>query len=179
MLKRAVGNTIQNNDKHALVVIARCVTILSPLFGLTWGFGIGIKALPEAAGLHIVFAVLNSLQVPFRNSDFYYQKIILKPTHIGGDFNEWTASFDFSVPIFILAWASVQYSYGPYATMSDVQSDRIEGEGEYSSNTEFRLTVPSRDHKCIYGSAGQFNLLNWWSLFTFNSLDYKWLVVIK
>ena len=65
MVKRGVGNTIQNDDKHALMVIARCVTILTPLFGLTWGFGIGILVSPEAVGLHIVFAVLNSLQVPF------------------------------------------------------------------------------------------------------------------
>ncbi|XP_041952474.1 fibrillin-1-like isoform X2 [Alosa sapidissima] len=62
MLKRGVGDTTQNNDKHALVVIARCVAILTPLFGLTWGFGIGIMAAPEAVGLHVVFAVLNSLQ---------------------------------------------------------------------------------------------------------------------
>ncbi|KAL2082048.1 hypothetical protein ACEWY4_021866 [Coilia grayii] len=62
MLRRGVGNTNQSNDKHALVVIARCVAILTPLFGLTWGFGIGIMVWPEAAGLHIVFAVLNSLQ---------------------------------------------------------------------------------------------------------------------
>ena len=86
MVKRGVGS--MTNDKHVLVVMARCVTILTPLFGLTWGFGIGILVSPEAVGLHIVFAVLNSLQVPFRNSDFYYQKNILKPTHIGGDFNE-------------------------------------------------------------------------------------------
>ncbi|KAG5276944.1 hypothetical protein AALO_G00111690 [Alosa alosa] len=62
MLKRGVGNTTQNNDRHTLVVLARCVTILTPLFGLTWGFGIGIMAAPEAIGLHVVFAVLNSLQ---------------------------------------------------------------------------------------------------------------------
>ncbi|XP_062407328.1 adhesion G protein-coupled receptor F5-like [Sardina pilchardus] len=62
MLKSGVGNTAQNYDRHTLVVIARCVTILTPLFGLTWGFGIGIMAAPEAVGLHVVFAVLNSLQ---------------------------------------------------------------------------------------------------------------------
>ncbi|KAL0164860.1 hypothetical protein M9458_040613, partial [Cirrhinus mrigala] len=31
----------QPDEKHALMVIARCVAILTPLFGLTWGFGIG------------------------------------------------------------------------------------------------------------------------------------------
>ncbi|XP_076127972.1 adhesion G protein-coupled receptor F5-like [Alosa pseudoharengus] len=62
MLKSGVGNTTQNNDRHTLVVLARCVTILTPLFGLTWGFGIGIMVAPEAVGLHVVFALLNSLQ---------------------------------------------------------------------------------------------------------------------
>ncbi|XP_063078205.1 adhesion G-protein coupled receptor F1-like [Engraulis encrasicolus] len=62
ILKRGVGNTRQDTDKHALVVIARCVAILTPLFGLTWGFGIGIMVAPDAVGLHIVFAALNSLQ---------------------------------------------------------------------------------------------------------------------
>ncbi|XP_062406458.1 fibrillin-1-like isoform X2 [Sardina pilchardus] len=60
MLRRGVGNTTQ--DKHALMVIARCVAILTPLFGITWGFGIGIMVAPDAIGLHVVFAVLNSLQ---------------------------------------------------------------------------------------------------------------------
>ncbi|KAL2082060.1 hypothetical protein ACEWY4_021878 [Coilia grayii] len=62
MMRRHVGDTTQNTDKHALVVIARCVTILTPLFGLTWGFGIGIMVWPGSEGLQIVFAVLNSLQ---------------------------------------------------------------------------------------------------------------------
>ncbi|XP_076128729.1 uncharacterized protein LOC143109816 isoform X2 [Alosa pseudoharengus] len=62
MLIRGVGNTKQIDEKNALEVIARCVIILTPLFGLTWGFGIGLMIAPEAVGLHVVFAVLNSLQ---------------------------------------------------------------------------------------------------------------------
>ncbi len=41
MLRRGVGAATQPDEKHALVVIARCVAILTPIFGLTWGFGIG------------------------------------------------------------------------------------------------------------------------------------------
>uniref|UniRef100_A0A8C2B8H7 Adhesion G protein-coupled receptor F5-like n=1 Tax=Cyprinus carpio TaxID=7962 RepID=A0A8C2B8H7_CYPCA len=42
MLRRGVvGATTQPDEKHALVVIARCVAILTPIFGITWGFGIG------------------------------------------------------------------------------------------------------------------------------------------
>ncbi|XP_043074543.1 adhesion G protein-coupled receptor F5-like [Puntigrus tetrazona] len=61
MLRRGVGATTQPDEKHALVVIARCVAILTPIFGLTWGFGIGTTVSQEL-GVHVVFALLNSLQ---------------------------------------------------------------------------------------------------------------------
>ncbi|XP_067273068.1 adhesion G-protein coupled receptor F1-like [Pseudorasbora parva] len=61
MLRRGVGATTQPDEKHALVVIARCVAILTPIFGLTWGFGIGTMVSREI-GIHVVFALLNSLQ---------------------------------------------------------------------------------------------------------------------
>ncbi|KAK1795656.1 hypothetical protein P4O66_001016 [Electrophorus voltai] len=62
MLRRGVGASTQPDEKHALVVIARCVAILTPLFGLTWGFGIGTMV-TSALGIHVVFATLNSLQI--------------------------------------------------------------------------------------------------------------------
>ncbi|XP_037394113.1 adhesion G protein-coupled receptor F5-like [Pygocentrus nattereri] len=61
MIRRGVGNISQPDEKHALKMIARRVGILTPLFGLTWGFGIGTMVTP-ALGVHIVFALLNSLQ---------------------------------------------------------------------------------------------------------------------
>ncbi|XP_066533959.1 adhesion G protein-coupled receptor F5-like [Hoplias malabaricus] len=61
MVRRGVGATTQPDEKHAIVVIARCVVILTPLFGLTWAFGIGTLISP-ALGIQIVFSVLNSLQ---------------------------------------------------------------------------------------------------------------------
>ncbi|KAK7133725.1 hypothetical protein R3I94_015551 [Phoxinus phoxinus] len=61
MLRREVGATTQPDEKHALVVIARCVAILTPIFGLTWGFGIGTMVSREV-GIHVVFTILNSLQ---------------------------------------------------------------------------------------------------------------------
>ncbi|KAG9282631.1 adhesion G protein-coupled receptor F5-like [Astyanax mexicanus] len=62
MLRRGVGATTQPDEKHTIVVIAKCVAILTPLFGLTWGFGIGTMV-SGLLGIHIVFAILNSLQV--------------------------------------------------------------------------------------------------------------------
>uniref|UniRef100_A0A3B4CBR3 G-protein coupled receptors family 2 profile 2 domain-containing protein n=1 Tax=Pygocentrus nattereri TaxID=42514 RepID=A0A3B4CBR3_PYGNA len=61
MISRGVGNVSEPDEKNAIVVIARCVAILTPLFGLTWAFGIGTMV-SSALGIHIVFAILNSLQ---------------------------------------------------------------------------------------------------------------------
>ncbi|KAG7322859.1 hypothetical protein KOW79_014205 [Hemibagrus wyckioides] len=60
MLRRGV-NASSPDEKHPLVVIAKCVVILTPLFGLTWGFGIG-TLVSSNFGIHVVFAFLNSLQ---------------------------------------------------------------------------------------------------------------------
>ncbi|XP_073667574.1 adhesion G protein-coupled receptor F4-like [Paramisgurnus dabryanus] len=59
LLRRGVGS--QPEMKQTVVVIARCVAILTPIFGLTWGFGIGTMLSPNF-GIHVVFAILNSLQ---------------------------------------------------------------------------------------------------------------------
>ncbi|XP_076873561.1 uncharacterized protein LOC143523177 [Brachyhypopomus gauderio] len=61
IVRRGIGASIQPDEKHALVVIAICVGILTPLFGLTWGFGIGTMVTP-VLGIYVVFATLNSLQ---------------------------------------------------------------------------------------------------------------------
>ncbi|KAG7322858.1 hypothetical protein KOW79_014204 [Hemibagrus wyckioides] len=62
MMRRGVNASTQPDEKHSLVVIAKCVAILTPLFGLTWGFGIG-TLVSSNFGIHVVFAFLNSLQV--------------------------------------------------------------------------------------------------------------------
>ncbi|KAK2856568.1 hypothetical protein Q5P01_005303 [Channa striata] len=62
MLRRGVGDAGQRDEKHTLVVIARCVAILTPLFGLTWSLGVGTMVSPTNKGVHIAFAFFNSLQ---------------------------------------------------------------------------------------------------------------------
>ncbi|XP_026102427.1 adhesion G protein-coupled receptor F5-like [Carassius auratus] len=61
MLRRGVGAATQPDEKDALVVIARCVAILTPIFCLTWGFGIGTMVSQDLSN-RVVFALLNSLQ---------------------------------------------------------------------------------------------------------------------
>ncbi|XP_026197569.1 adhesion G-protein coupled receptor F1-like [Anabas testudineus] len=62
MLKRTVRVTVQREEKHTLVVIARCVIILTPIFGLTWSLGVGTMISTANRGIHIAFAFFNSLQ---------------------------------------------------------------------------------------------------------------------
>uniref|UniRef100_A0A671QV57 Adhesion G protein-coupled receptor F5-like n=1 Tax=Sinocyclocheilus anshuiensis TaxID=1608454 RepID=A0A671QV57_9TELE len=57
MLRRGVGAATQPDEKHALVVIARCVAILTPIFGLTWGFGIGTMV-SQDLGIHGFFILV-------------------------------------------------------------------------------------------------------------------------
>ncbi|KAM6992377.1 uncharacterized protein LKV04_008431 [Tautogolabrus adspersus] len=62
MLRRGVGNTAQTEEKHTLMVIARCIVILTPLFGLTWSLGVGTVVSSTNKGIQIAFAFFNSLQ---------------------------------------------------------------------------------------------------------------------
>lgn len=89
ILRRRVGASFQRNEKHAMIVTARCVGILTPLFGLTWGFGMGTMV-SSAFGIHVVFAVLNSLQVPISPSSILHSnenrtmEVHLFNTHAAG-----------------------------------------------------------------------------------------------
>ncbi|XP_062415735.1 adhesion G-protein coupled receptor F1-like isoform X2 [Pungitius pungitius] len=62
MLRRGVGDAAQADEKHTVVVILRCVVILTPLFGLTWALGVGTMITSTNQGIHIAFAFFNSLQ---------------------------------------------------------------------------------------------------------------------
>lgn len=62
MLRRGAGSTSQPDEKNSLLVIIRCVAILTPLFGLTWGLGVGTMISPNNRGIHIAFAFFNSFQ---------------------------------------------------------------------------------------------------------------------
>ncbi|KAL7883919.1 hypothetical protein AOLI_G00066890 [Acnodon oligacanthus] len=61
MLRRRVGER-SGDEKNAMAVIARFVVVLTPVFGITWGFGLGLMISPESLVLHYLFAILNSLQ---------------------------------------------------------------------------------------------------------------------
>ncbi|XP_015253578.1 PREDICTED: adhesion G protein-coupled receptor F5-like [Cyprinodon variegatus] len=60
--RRYGENAAQAGEKHVLLVIARSLAVLTPFFGITWGLGVGIMASPKNRGIHITFALFNSLQ---------------------------------------------------------------------------------------------------------------------
>ncbi|XP_016534963.1 adhesion G protein-coupled receptor F5-like [Poecilia formosa] len=63
ILRRRVGMIgAQARERHALLVIVRCSAVLTPIFGVTWALGFGTMVSPENFGLHVAFALLNSLQ---------------------------------------------------------------------------------------------------------------------
>ncbi|XP_042359306.1 adhesion G protein-coupled receptor F4-like isoform X2 [Plectropomus leopardus] len=59
--RRALQDTAQATERNVLVVIARSLAVLTPLFGLTWGLGVGTMVTRNLA-VHGLFAVFNSLQ---------------------------------------------------------------------------------------------------------------------
>lgn len=61
--RRSVGDAVQSAERHVLVVIARTLAVLTPVFGLTWGLGVGTMTSPDDQGIQIAFAFFNSLQV--------------------------------------------------------------------------------------------------------------------
>ncbi|XP_043963382.1 adhesion G protein-coupled receptor F5-like [Gambusia affinis] len=60
--RRGGGNASQAEEKNVLYVIARSLAVLTPLFGLTWGLGVGVMLSPKNRGMHITFALFNSVQ---------------------------------------------------------------------------------------------------------------------
>uniref|UniRef100_A0A8C4S8A1 Adhesion G protein-coupled receptor F5 n=1 Tax=Erpetoichthys calabaricus TaxID=27687 RepID=A0A8C4S8A1_ERPCA len=63
LLRRTVGDNPKSDERNTLKVVARSIGILTPLLGLTWGFGIGTVVAPKNIGINMVFTILNALQV--------------------------------------------------------------------------------------------------------------------
>ncbi|XP_074093237.1 adhesion G-protein coupled receptor F1 isoform X2 [Macrotis lagotis] len=57
-----IGEKLSREDKIIVIRIGRTMIILTPLLGLTWGFGIGTMVDSQTLAWHIIFALLNAFQ---------------------------------------------------------------------------------------------------------------------
>ncbi|XP_061750997.1 adhesion G protein-coupled receptor F5 isoform X2 [Nerophis ophidion] len=55
-------NNVPEDTRQSLKVIVRSLTVLTPFFGITWSLGVGTLLDPRNVGIHITFALFNSLQ---------------------------------------------------------------------------------------------------------------------
>ncbi|XP_006860673.1 PREDICTED: probable G-protein coupled receptor 110 [Chrysochloris asiatica] len=58
----AVGEGLSQDDKATVIRMGKSLLILTPLLGLTWGFGIGTMVDSQNLVWHVIFALLNAFQ---------------------------------------------------------------------------------------------------------------------
>nr|XP_019590364.1 PREDICTED: adhesion G-protein coupled receptor F1 isoform X4 [Rhinolophus sinicus]XP_019590365.1 PREDICTED: adhesion G-protein coupled receptor F1 isoform X4 [Rhinolophus sinicus] len=58
----AVGERLSQDNKATIVRVGKSLLILTPLLGLTWGFGIGTMVDSQNVVWHVIFALLNASQ---------------------------------------------------------------------------------------------------------------------
>lgn len=66
-----VGESLSQDNKATVVRMGKSLLILTPLLGLTWGFGIGTMVDSQNLAWHVIFALLNALQVRTIRINYY------------------------------------------------------------------------------------------------------------
>ncbi|NXR68348.1 AGRF5 protein, partial [Rhadina sibilatrix] len=62
ILRPTIGDRSSGQERKSLLQIGKSVAILTPLLGLTWGFGLATIIKNSHRAFHILFSVLNALQ---------------------------------------------------------------------------------------------------------------------
>ncbi|NXP28831.1 AGRF5 protein, partial [Scytalopus superciliaris] len=62
ILRPTIGDISNKQERNSLFQIGKSVAILTPLLGLTWGFGLATIIKNSHRAFHILFALLNALQ---------------------------------------------------------------------------------------------------------------------
>ncbi|XP_064001827.1 adhesion G protein-coupled receptor F5 isoform X2 [Pogoniulus pusillus] len=62
ILRPTIGDRSNRQERNSLFQIGKSVAILTPLLGLTWGFGLAIAIKDSHQAFHILFSLLNALQ---------------------------------------------------------------------------------------------------------------------
>lgn len=61
--RSSVGEGCKSQDLSSMIRVSKNVTLLTPLLGLTWGFGLATIIDSRSLAFHIMFALLNAFQV--------------------------------------------------------------------------------------------------------------------
>lgn len=61
--RSSVGEGCKSQDLSSMIRVSKNVALLTPLLGLTWGFGLATIIDSRSLAFHIVFALLNAFQV--------------------------------------------------------------------------------------------------------------------
>lgn len=67
----AVGESLSQDNKATVIRMGKSLLILTPLLGLTWGFGIGTMVDSQNLAWHVIFALLNAFQVRTIRINYY------------------------------------------------------------------------------------------------------------
>ncbi|NXN24409.1 AGRF5 protein, partial [Nycticryphes semicollaris] len=62
ILRPTIGDRSNRQERKSLLQIGKSVAILTPLLGLTWGFGLAITTNKSHQAFHILFSLFNTLQ---------------------------------------------------------------------------------------------------------------------
>ncbi|XP_009903609.2 adhesion G protein-coupled receptor F5 [Dryobates pubescens] len=62
ILRPTIGDRSNRQERNSLFQIGKSVAILTPLLGLTWGFGLATVIKDSHRAFHILFSLLNALQ---------------------------------------------------------------------------------------------------------------------
>ncbi|XP_053567126.1 adhesion G-protein coupled receptor F2 [Bombina bombina] len=62
LLRPSIGENRRTHERNSLLQVGRCVAILTPLLGLTWGIGIATMIENSSEVFAYIFTVLNALQ---------------------------------------------------------------------------------------------------------------------
>lgn len=75
ILRPTIGDRSSGQERRSLLQIGKSVAILTPLLGLTWGFGLAIIIEHSHRAFHILFSLLNTLQVSCTYFCFLYHDL--------------------------------------------------------------------------------------------------------
>lgn len=72
ILRPNIGDKTNKQERKTLFQIGKSLAILTPLLGLTWGFGLATIIENKNKAFHILFALLNALQVSYTYAWFCF-----------------------------------------------------------------------------------------------------------